>query len=107
MVSPLFQVDNAYVLLWDFADLIHPMLKLESPHEIFCFRFNPSIPGVSYLAYRDSWQTDCLRVPCFHCCIHGKNHRSRTHERAGILQVVVLYLVRPSYGEGCVVRWRY
>ncbi|CAM9222449.1 unnamed protein product [Ectocarpus fasciculatus] len=38
-------VDNAYVLLWDFADLIHPMLKLESPHEIFCFRFNPSIPG--------------------------------------------------------------
>ncbi|CAB1102561.1 unnamed protein product [Ectocarpus sp. CCAP 1310/34] len=41
-----FQVDNAYVLLWDFADLIHPMLKLESPHEIFCFRFNPSIPGL-------------------------------------------------------------
>lgn len=40
-------MDNAYVLLWDFADLIHPMLKLESPHEIFCFRFNPSIPGVS------------------------------------------------------------
>ncbi|CAM9349970.1 unnamed protein product [Ectocarpus sp. 12 AP-2014] len=39
------RVDNAYVLLWDFADLIHPMLKLESPHEIFCFRFNPSIPG--------------------------------------------------------------
>ena len=43
----ILQVDNAYVLLWDFADLIHPMLKLESPHEIFCFRFNPSIPGVS------------------------------------------------------------
>lgn len=41
------QVDNSYVLLWDFADLIHPMLKLETPHEIFCFRFNPSIPGVS------------------------------------------------------------
>ncbi|CAM9831714.1 unnamed protein product [Scytosiphon promiscuus] len=39
------QVDNSYVLLWDFADLIHPMLKLESPHEIYCFRFNPSIPG--------------------------------------------------------------
>lgn len=41
------QVDNSYVLLWDFADLIHPMLKLETPHEIFCFRFNPSMPGVS------------------------------------------------------------
>ncbi|CAN0529555.1 unnamed protein product, partial [Scytosiphon promiscuus] len=40
------QVDNSYVLLWDFADLIHPMLKLETPHEIFCFRFNPSMPGV-------------------------------------------------------------
>ena len=42
-----FQADKAYVLLWNFADLIHPMLKLESPHEIFCFRFNPSTPGVS------------------------------------------------------------
>ncbi|CAM9322205.1 unnamed protein product [Laminaria digitata] len=40
------QVDNSYVLLWDFADLIHPMLKLETPHEIFCFRFNPSMPGI-------------------------------------------------------------
>lgn len=45
--TSILQVDNAYVLLWDFADLIHPMLKLESPHEIFCFRFNPSTPGVS------------------------------------------------------------
>ncbi|CAM9752810.1 unnamed protein product, partial [Phaeothamnion confervicola] len=34
-------VERAFVLLWDFADLIHPVLKLESPQEVFCFRFNP------------------------------------------------------------------
>lgn len=72
MAFPLFQVDDAYVLLWDFADLIHPMLKLESPHEIFCFRFNPSIPGVSELVHRVSWRTDSTRVPCSHCCVYGK-----------------------------------
>jgi len=30
----------AHVLLWDFADLIHPQIMLEGPNEILCFRFN-------------------------------------------------------------------
>ncbi|CAM9421958.1 unnamed protein product [Chrysoparadoxa australica] len=38
------QVDSAFILLWDFKDLIHPMLKLQSPQEAFCFKFNSTIP---------------------------------------------------------------
>lgn len=31
---------TSYILLWDFADLIHPQVKLESPQEVRCFKFN-------------------------------------------------------------------
>jgi dynein intermediate chain 3, axonemal len=34
------------VLVWDFADLITPVLKLEAPQEVFCFRFNPTQPDL-------------------------------------------------------------
>ncbi|KAJ8604845.1 hypothetical protein CTAYLR_001065 [Chrysophaeum taylorii] len=35
---------TSYILLWDFVDLIHPQLLLETPREIQCFRFNPDQP---------------------------------------------------------------
>mmetsp|Transcript_8856 Transcript_8856/g.20642 ORF Transcript_8856/g.20642 Transcript_8856/m.20642 type:complete len:899 (+) Transcript_8856:224-2920(+) len=38
------QAHTAHILLWDFIDLIHPQIMLQSPHEMFCFRFNPC-PG--------------------------------------------------------------
>ena len=34
------QAFNSYILLWDFVDLIHPQLMLESPQEVSCFSFN-------------------------------------------------------------------
>lgn len=33
------QALTSHILLWDFVDLIHPQLLLESPQEIACFRF--------------------------------------------------------------------
>lgn len=38
------QAHTAHILLWDFVDLIHPQIMLQSPHEMYCFRFNPC-PG--------------------------------------------------------------
>ena len=35
---------DAYVLVWNFQDLIHPQLVLQSPLEVQCFRFNPTAP---------------------------------------------------------------
>ena len=34
------QAFNSHILLWDFVDLIHPQLMLESPQEVACFSFN-------------------------------------------------------------------
>jgi hypothetical protein len=34
------QAFNSHILLWDFVDLIHPQLMLESPQEVSCFSFN-------------------------------------------------------------------
>lgn len=39
------QASNSYILLWDFVDLIHPQLLLESPQEITCFKFNTNQPN--------------------------------------------------------------
>jgi dynein intermediate chain 3, axonemal len=35
------------VLVWDFVDLITPVMKLESPQEVFCFRLNPTQPDIA------------------------------------------------------------
>eukprot|EP00953_Heterococcus_sp_UTEX-ZZ885_P041006 20943-Heterococcus_DN1.PRE.4 len=45
--SLMKQVENAYVLVWDFVDLITPVMKLESPQEVFCFRLNPTQPDIA------------------------------------------------------------
>ena len=37
---------SAFVLVWNFQDLIHPQLVLQSPQEIQCFRFNPTNPNL-------------------------------------------------------------
>ncbi|XP_072505013.1 dynein axonemal intermediate chain 3 isoform X2 [Notamacropus eugenii] len=34
------------ILFWSFSDPIHPLLMLESPDDIFCFRFCPSNPDI-------------------------------------------------------------
>ncbi|KAL5486545.1 hypothetical protein EMCRGX_G019042 [Ephydatia muelleri] len=33
------------ILLWSFADPIHPQLFLEAPDDVLCFKFNPSNPN--------------------------------------------------------------
>jgi hypothetical protein len=35
-------VAASHILIWDFQDLITPMLKLASSHAVHCFRFNRS-----------------------------------------------------------------
>jgi hypothetical protein len=37
---------KAYVLIWNFSDLIHPQLVLQSPQEVQCFRINPTNPNL-------------------------------------------------------------
>lgn len=37
-------VSSAVVLVWDFADNINPQYVLEGPGDMFCFRFNPTMP---------------------------------------------------------------
>lgn len=37
---------NSLVLIWSFADPIHPVLFLEAPEDIVCFKFNPSNPNL-------------------------------------------------------------
>lgn len=34
------------ILVWSFADPIHPLLLLEAPDDILCFKFNPSDPNI-------------------------------------------------------------
>ena len=34
------------VLIWSFVDPIHPMLMLEAPEDIMCFKFNPINPNI-------------------------------------------------------------
>ncbi|XP_020844390.1 dynein axonemal intermediate chain 3 isoform X2 [Phascolarctos cinereus] len=34
------------ILFWSFSDPIHPQLMLQSPDDIFCFRFCPSNPNI-------------------------------------------------------------
>lgn len=36
---------NAYVLIWNFKDPIHPEYVMMSPFEVFAFQFNPSDPN--------------------------------------------------------------
>jgi hypothetical protein len=36
----------AYILIWNFRDPIHPEYVLESPHEVFCFQYNPVNPDI-------------------------------------------------------------
>ena len=40
------QVDVAYVIIWEFTEWIKPQLVLQSPHETFTFKFNPTMPNV-------------------------------------------------------------
>jgi WD40 repeat protein len=40
------QVDTAFIIVWEFAEWIHPMLALQSPHECFSFAFNPTQPNI-------------------------------------------------------------
>ena len=44
-VSGSGRAKKAYVLIWNFQDLIHPQLVLQSPQEIQCFRINPTNPN--------------------------------------------------------------
>jgi len=34
------------ILIWSFADPIHPLLLLEAPDDILCFKFNPCDPNI-------------------------------------------------------------
>ncbi|RHY01402.1 hypothetical protein DYB36_002923 [Aphanomyces astaci] len=40
------KVDGSYILLWNFADLIHPQLMMEAPQDVMAVRFNPTQPGI-------------------------------------------------------------
>ena len=37
---------NSYILIWNFADLIHPQMVLQSPFECAQFQFNPRLPYI-------------------------------------------------------------
>lgn len=37
---------HSLILIWSFADPIHPLLLLEAPDDIMCFKFNPSDPNI-------------------------------------------------------------
>uniref|UniRef100_A0A5F8GT04 Dynein axonemal intermediate chain 3 n=1 Tax=Monodelphis domestica TaxID=13616 RepID=A0A5F8GT04_MONDO len=39
-------LQQSLILFWSFSDPIHPQLMLESPDDIFCFRFCPSNPNI-------------------------------------------------------------
>lgn len=36
------QTTISYILLWDFRQLVRPQILMQSPHDVFTFRFNPS-----------------------------------------------------------------
>ncbi|OQS00410.1 hypothetical protein ACHHYP_03618 [Achlya hypogyna] len=40
------KVEGSYVLIWNFADLIHPQLMIEAPQDVMTMRFNPTQPGI-------------------------------------------------------------
>jgi hypothetical protein len=40
------QTSTAYVLLWDFKQLVKPQVLMQSPYEVFAFKFNPKISGL-------------------------------------------------------------
>ena len=40
------QTSTAYILLWDFKQLVKPQVLMQSPYEIFTFRFNPKMPSL-------------------------------------------------------------
>ena len=40
------KVQTGFVLLWSFADPIHPQFVLEAPCDVFCFRFCPTQPNI-------------------------------------------------------------
>lgn len=42
----LDKVDSSYILIWNFADLIHPQLMLEAPQDVLTLRFNPTQPHI-------------------------------------------------------------
>ncbi|GMF43162.1 unnamed protein product [Phytophthora fragariaefolia] len=37
-------VDSSFILIWNFVDLIHPQVMLESPQDVLTMRFNPAAP---------------------------------------------------------------
>ncbi|ETL87725.1 hypothetical protein L917_13126 [Phytophthora nicotianae] len=37
-------VDSSFILIWNFVDLIHPQIMLESPQDVLTMRFNPAAP---------------------------------------------------------------
>ncbi|KAG7384859.1 WD repeat-containing protein 63 [Phytophthora pseudosyringae] len=37
-------VDSSFILIWNFVDLIHPQIMLESPQDVLSMRFNPAAP---------------------------------------------------------------
>ncbi|KAJ8548486.1 hypothetical protein ON010_g11187 [Phytophthora cinnamomi] len=37
-------VDSSFILIWNFVDLIHPQIMLESPQDVLTMRFNPATP---------------------------------------------------------------
>lgn len=45
-VEVMGRASTSYLLVWSFADLIHPQIVLESPEEVTCFRFNPDNPNL-------------------------------------------------------------
>lgn len=45
-LAKLGRPSNAYILVWNVRDPIHPEYVLESPHEVFCFEHNPANPNI-------------------------------------------------------------
>lgn len=42
----LDKIDSSFILIWNFVDLIHPQVMLESPQDVLTLRFNPSQPHI-------------------------------------------------------------
>ncbi|CEG49011.1 Cytoplasmic dynein intermediate chain [Plasmopara halstedii] len=39
-------IESSYILIWNFVDLIHPQIMLESPQDVMTMRFNPTAPHI-------------------------------------------------------------
>lgn len=65
-VSSFGRLAPAHVLIWDARDPIHPEHVLESPHEVFCFAYNPANPdlivGGCYNGQLVVWDTSGLAL---------------------------------------------